>query len=146
MENNSDDYSEAAQIIRKFIELGPIARNMVLGGLNEIVGEDIISSNRIGYKNTSSSLNTTTSNNNLPNKKDLTIFVKTMTGKTITIETSLQNTINQVEESIQDKEGIPPGQQKLIYAGKDLEDDTTLSENGIEEESTLHLLLNLRGD
>ncbi|GBC14474.2 hypothetical protein GLOIN_2v175987 [Rhizophagus irregularis DAOM 181602=DAOM 197198] len=73
------------------------------------------------------------------------IFVQTLTGKSITICVDFSDTIYYVKEKIQDKEGIPLGQQKLIYAGMLLEDDCTLSDYKIKNESTLNLILRLRG-
>ena len=75
----------------------------------------------------------------------ISFYVKTLTGKTLTINLKVTDCAKDVKQEIQDKEGIPPDQQRLIYSGQQLKDEEILNDLGITNGSTLHLVLRLRG-
>ena len=83
---------------------------------------------------------------NKPASKFGQIYIKALTGKIITLEVNLStDTIANLKEKIQDKEGFAPSMQRLVFSGYQLEDGMTPDEYGIENKSTVHLVLNLRG-
>jgi len=73
------------------------------------------------------------------------IFIKTLQGKTLTLDVKDTDTISSIKEKIYEKEGIPQDQQRLVFSGKQLEDGNTVADYGIEAESNINLVLRLRG-
>ncbi len=73
------------------------------------------------------------------------VFVKTLTGKTISVDVEPDESVESLKSKIQEKEGIPPDQQRIIFGGKQLDSMKSLSDYEIDDDSTVHLVLRLRG-
>ena len=76
---------------------------------------------------------------------NMQIMIKTLTGKTLCLSVNSNDTVNEIKQKIQQKEGIPLEQQRLVFNGKQLEDNLKLGEYNISNDSTIHLVLRLRG-
>mmetsp|Transcript_73416 Transcript_73416/g.147842 ORF Transcript_73416/g.147842 Transcript_73416/m.147842 type:complete len:131 (+) Transcript_73416:92-484(+) len=73
------------------------------------------------------------------------LMVKTLDGKTVTVEAEEEDTIEDIKNKIMEKEGVPVDQQRLIFGGKQLDSDKTLADYDVQEDSTFHMVLRLRG-
>lgn len=98
-----------------------------------------------GFRPQTSSSISTSLNSVLSIRGGMQLFVKTLTGKTVSIEVEEGESIEDVKAKISEKEGIPPEQQRLIFGGQQLQDAKTLDDYNVGDDATLHLVLRLRG-
>lgn len=73
------------------------------------------------------------------------ITVKTLTGKELSFDFDPKITVAEIKENIEEKEGIPPAQQRIIFSGKQMTDTKNIEDHSVKENDTLHLILALRG-
>ncbi|CAG8626979.1 9214_t:CDS:1 [Paraglomus brasilianum] len=112
---------------------------------SNLVGGDVNSAAEQNTNNDQTSKQETTNQSEPQSNQGWEIVIKNLTGKSITLRCEETDTVSSVKQQITDKEGHPPDQQRLIFAGQTLEDDKTLADYDIQNESIIHLILRLRG-